>query len=127
MPQLQAFFSPDQDFANSKKITLTDSYLLLSEKSEAGFATTHFLPLDSPLRFRRIVDRKGGEEVSGDLLGFELVNAQLETTAVYIQYSALAKIWVKWLSKNLTELGFDSSYRRIRQIGRGTSASVWEV
>jgi hypothetical protein len=45
----------------------------------------------------------------------------------YIQFAELAKIWVKFLSRSINQVGFHNEFKPVRKLGRGSSASVYEI
>jgi serine/threonine protein kinase len=59
--------------------------------------------------------------------GFKLLNDFNEIITVLIEFTNITALWILHLSKVINESGFHSFYKPIRVLGKGSSATVYEI
>lgn len=123
---LESLFAFDQQGPKHLKITLADYILAISIKSESGSTYVSYVELNFDLKFQRILSTASEGRHLNQILGFKLT-LNNESISFYLQYAELAKVWIKWLSNSLNELGFHSMFKPVRKLGKGSSATVYEV
>lgn len=61
------------------------------------------------------------------LKGFRLINSKKECTDIVMPFEDLVKIWIRELGKIINEVGFQHIYQMVKKIGKGSTASVFEI
>lgn len=100
---------------------MKDTLLLVSTAGGPLFEPTHGLQLEDGIRFRRLCRE------NGQMRGFRLFDSKGSFVDVLIAIVELAELWVKHLSKLISEIGFSDVFETLRRVGRGSTACVYEV
>ncbi|CAM6006147.1 unnamed protein product [Sphagnum balticum] len=124
---MEAFYSHNSHFDGKSKVTLFEGIVVISQAQDSQFSYVGYLPLDSDLRFQRICSQEEAKTKTVDVLGFRLVNKTGQALSFHIQFAGLTSLWVLRLSKMLNEVGFHNVYKQVGKLGKGSSATVYEV
>lgn len=85
------------------------------------------LMLTEDIKFQRIFEENRGLSQPRVLKGFRLINSKKECTDIVMPFEDLVKIWVRELGKIINEVGFQHIYQMVKKIGKGSTASVFEI
>lgn len=109
---------------------MNDRYVAIAYRA----VPLYYLNVEFELKFEVIFQSRVPHSQRGAIdltnakqIGFKLFHVGAEPISIFMQCEKLVDVWVKFLSKLINQFGFHELFKPLRKLGKGSTATVYEV